>query len=519
MSDNDNASSESGTAPSATHLYAHLRHPSKPYPTPHVHSTPRARFAAFNSTPKKSAHVAKQPFAKAPASSDLNECPETKRPKPYPYSSKYRDRAYERRMATEMMSKGEKLDEVFSARLSPNSFRRQIENNEYLVEDEETTYLVQGIDAALLEKRKLEIEEEEAERMKQAEQKAAGSQNLAAKQLVVTQDGKAMAIDVPQDFQTYLGRQIYNVLFKREMPQPLDIFLLGRTSYCFTLDPSSSKDIPTIIERQIENYYDRDTRYESVCISTNPEILKKLSVLMSYIKKGPKGLKQRKADLEMKEKCAKQTLQNLYATLKRSSSNASSPTGEDSFKAPTASKSKEEAQQQRCEDSDEDIFGDLKGRVYDPSAYLIASNIKSKSQIWKDVVEADGQSSNDRPLGTTDQVKSAVANNGHLSTIQFDAGIQVFENEEYDGMDDYGESEEEDLMTMDNRVKLKRADFENDQEWEKYEANREAIPKAAFQFGVKFGDGRRLQRRGKNEKRRIYHVLQKKVSGSIKKED
>lgn len=38
---------------------------------------------------------------------------------------------------------------------------------------------------------------------------------------------------------------------------------------------------------------------------------------------------------------------------------------------------------------------------------------------------------------------------------------------------------------MDSRNKLKRWDFETEEEWADYESNREATPKAAFQFGVK----------------------------------
>lgn len=49
---------------------------------------------------------------------------------------------------------------------------------------------------------------------------------------------------------------------------------------------------------------------------------------------------------------------------------------------------------------------------------------------------------------------------------------------------------EEDLTKMDTKKKLKRWDFETDEEWEKYESKREAIPKAAFQFGVKAKEGK-----------------------------
>lgn len=47
------------------------------------------------------------------------------------------------------------------------------------------------------------------------------------------------------------------------------------------------------------------------------------------------------------------------------------------------------------------------------------------------------------------------------------------------------EDDEEDFTKMDSRNKLKRWDFETDEQWADYESKREATPKAAFQFGVK----------------------------------
>jgi IK cytokine len=47
------------------------------------------------------------------------------------------------------------------------------------------------------------------------------------------------------------------------------------------------------------------------------------------------------------------------------------------------------------------------------------------------------------------------------------------------------DDEEEDFTKMDSRNRLKRWDFETDQQYEEYESKREATPKAAFQFGVK----------------------------------
>lgn len=38
---------------------------------------------------------------------------------------------------------------------------------------------------------------------------------------------------------------------------------------------------------------------------------------------------------------------------------------------------------------------------------------------------------------------------------------------------------------------LARADFETDEDWQRYKEGRENMPRAAFQFGVKRADGRK----------------------------
>ncbi|KAL5223582.1 hypothetical protein ABZP36_010221 [Zizania latifolia] len=77
-------------------------------------------------------------------------------------------------------------------------------------------------------------------------------------------------------------------------------------------------------------------------------------------------------------------------------------------------------------------------------------------------------------------------------------GYQVY-NHEIAGSDD-----EDDLSKMDmgGRAKgrLHRWDFETEEEWAKYNEQKEAMPKAAFQFGVKMQDGRKTRKQNKDQK-------------------
>ncbi|TVU26986.1 hypothetical protein EJB05_29564 [Eragrostis curvula] len=79
----------------------------------------------------------------------------------------------------------------------------------------------------------------------------------------------------------------------------------------------------------------------------------------------------------------------------------------------------------------------------------------------------------------------------------------------YPGYQEYnyevaGSDEEDDLSKMDmgGRAKgrLHRWDFETEEEWAKYNDEKEAMPKAAFQFGVKMQDGRKTRKQNKDQK-------------------
>lgn len=67
-----------------------------------------------------------------------------------------------------------------------------------------------------------------------------------------------------------------------------------------------------------------------------------------------------------------------------------------------------------------------------------------------------------------------------------------------ESMDALADSDEEaDLSKMDMGTKkgpLNRWDFETSEEFEKYKSSQEALPKAAFQYGVKTNEGRKTRR-------------------------
>lgn len=53
---------------------------------------------------------------------------------------------------------------------------------------------------------------------------------------------------------------------------------------------------------------------------------------------------------------------------------------------------------------------------------------------------------------------------------------------------------------MQAKGRLHRWDFETEEEWAKYNEQKEAMPKAAFQFGVKMQDGRKTRKQNRDQK-------------------
>ncbi|XP_047334904.1 suppressor of mec-8 and unc-52 protein homolog 2 [Impatiens glandulifera] len=88
--------------------------------------------------------------------------------------------------------------------------------------------------------------------------------------------------------------------------------------------------------------------------------------------------------------------------------------------------------------------------------------------------------------------------------------------------------EEDDLSKMDmgGRAKgrLHRWDFETEDEWAKYNEQKEAMPKAAYQFGVKMQDGRKTRKQNRDQKlnndlHKINKILSRKKDGSGEGDD
>lgn len=83
------------------------------------------------------------------------------------------------------------------------------------------------------------------------------------------------------------------------------------------------------------------------------------------------------------------------------------------------------------------------------------------------------------------------------------------------------EDEEDDISKMDmgGKNKLHRRDFTSQEAWSSYNDNREALPRAAFQFGVKMNDGRKTKKNTEKTKEKKLEKELKKINTIIKEKE
>jgi hypothetical protein len=355
-----------------------------------------------------------------------------------------------------------------------------IETSKYLGGDEENTHKVKGLDFALLTKAKMKIlkEEREVEEKKKEKEENQQAEDANTTQLVLSRDG--VQIDAPKDFKSRMGKALYNAIFVKQREPVVDHFLPGRTTFLYDLDEEANQDLPTTVHRSKE--IDHGSQLELAV--THPDILARITKIMIYYTQGAKAYKKlkkkQKKEKEEEEKKAKGVLPTMTNTNLVNT------------------------------DMEEDLFGDVDGE-YIPSAMATQSGINAYSSYVNKLTPVG------KPLEQIQEFRdqSIKAHNKALehpnhepderekepsfvSDVYAECYPASFEG---DGMRTaiIDEDDDEDLTKMDSRNKLKRWDFDTDEQWADYESKREATPKAAFQFGIKNKDGRKPQK--KNEQK------------------
>lgn len=434
-------------------------------------------------------------------------------------ADKYRDRATERRLGQNKdyedqdglladyqplyappSTNGNITDQMAERRL------QAIENSKFLGGDMTHTHLVKGLDYALLQKIRSELEE-------QSQSEDPIKEKVAE---VVEQKDEV-------SFSTRIGKAIYNQMLSTPALSINELFLPGRMAYVVALenDEENVSDIPTTL---IRSRTDCPSEQSSSKITTNDIVIQKLTQILSYLRQGSRQKKQKKREPsgplgaregplgERKNKLPAKPVDDLdifgnvgeynpMAQVDRSKGPLLAPM------RPLLGVSVVEPQDMEIDDEGlsstiltsapagpampSSWYSNTTGLMDDystPNDYSTASDAAAQKFAKTVLQQFAGQA----PLPEEPKKVPAGGNRGIDSvpdsyTDCYDLGMMGDDSDE-----------EADFSQMDDgkprKGTLSRFDFENEDQYNNYMAKKEALPKAAFQFGVKMSDGRKTRR-------------------------
>uniref|UniRef100_A0A8K9UG32 IK cytokine n=1 Tax=Oncorhynchus mykiss TaxID=8022 RepID=A0A8K9UG32_ONCMY len=415
-------------------------------------------------------------------------------------AEKYRDRARERRDGvnkdyeeTELISTTANYRAVGPTAEADNSAaekrRQMIQESKFLGGDMEHTHLVKGLDFALLQKVRAEITSKEKEEEDMIEK--------------VTKEVKYVYSYFPHSSSLFSHRRnIYRIMFKGRQFERNELFLPGRMAYVVDLeDEYADTDIPTTL---IRSKADCPTMEAQTTLTTNDIVISKLTQILSYLRQGTRNKKMKK-----KEK----------GGVKIDEKKVPGPEADVSIfddigdYAPSTSKAIRDKEKERYREKERDRERDRE-RERERERERDKEEEKRRHSYFEKPRADDDETveTETGPGSVKDQIKLI---NEKFACLDWIEGTYVFIPKEKLGdffgmsnsyaecypatMDDLAvdSDEEVDYTKMDQGNKkgpLGRWDFDTQDEYSEYMNNKEALPKAAFQYGIKMSEGRKTRR-------------------------
>ncbi|KAK2714951.1 hypothetical protein QYM36_009824, partial [Artemia franciscana] len=412
-------------------------------------------------------------------------------------AKKYRDRARERRdginpdynQAEDTTTSGGAYKAVApDIRSNINAAerrRQQIQESKYLGGDMEHTHLVKGLDYALLQKVRTEIMSREAE--ENGEDLDTLLQREA--ETAETMRGKEEEMQI----RSKLARNVYRTIFKTHIPPRNELFLPGRMAYVMDIeDDIAESDIPTTL---IRSKADIPTEKLQTTLTTNDIVINKLSQILSYLRAGGKKSKKEKAKKDKSGKAAEERVKpvddSIYGEI-------------GDYVAPITTEEKQSRERERTEKDARSRDRERYVKEEKRTSYFGGEDREKREQKSTVIEEAESTLGNmlkpqdgRKPEGKTGIM--AKLTNEPEGYAECYPGFEEMQDAIVDS------DEEVDYTKMDAGNKkgpIGRWDFDTAEEYSDYMANKEALPKAAFQYGVKMADGRKTRkvRSEKNEK-------------------
>jgi len=461
-------------------------------------------------------------------------------------AKKYRDRAKERRDGDEEGAAGvpEFPNQQEDAMTTAGAYRavapdlksgidaaerrrQQIQESKFLGGDMEHTHLVKGLDYALLQKVRSEIQAMELEHEDELEKLADG---VDVKKREENREEEVQ-------FKTKLGKNIYRALFKDRPPQRNDLFLPGRTAYRIDLDEEYVDfDIPTTVVRSKADCPQVET---ATTLTTNDIVINKLTQILSYLRQGRSGRRLKKRDRqqlrgEKERRAAAEDIYGETGEYQPGPARRERAAGEKTGRQEPGDRDRERGERRPRGSYFDEPGDDKKDR--DKQRDRVREKEKEKQREREEQQEQEEREKERAERDKHDKEKFEREKGRESNWLNVDAAAKQRskdlgtalsgyaecypgQDEMVDAIDDSDDEADYSKMDMGNKKgPIGRWDFDTQEEYGNYMNQKEALPKAAFQYGVKMADGRKTRRlpKEKNEKAELDREWQK-ISAIIAK--
>ncbi|RUP49820.1 RED-like protein N-terminal region-domain-containing protein [Jimgerdemannia flammicorona] len=463
-----------------------------------------------------------------------------------PEGPKYRDRAAERRTAKDEISTDQLLRQLNSAEGTELDSRLLYEQSKYLGGDTEHTHLVKGLDFALLSKVRSEMGRDDGDKVR-GEEEAEEELDVRLRDI---EDGKKGSKaeegnEERPDIGSAMAANVYEIV--REMGKPIEkrwpknneLFRTGRMCFVFELaDPVTGEvedpfAIPTTVIRSKADVATWAAQEAGGGGEEGAMVIEKVLQVMGSLRRGERGAvgeegkKKKKGKEKEKEKTGegdrkeKKELvvamdedEDIFADVGRDYKLDEVGEDEDDEADENIATSKDivEPKQGKV-----DYFGGLpkhhssdsdSDHAMDVDPHQTLDSILTQANVQPPTIADPTIDKAPRKLASLDPVNNdADYNTFGLGTSAFPTSfldpVQRRAIHAYDpdaAETDAGTHSLIDQGTNRNkRAQLTRFNFETDEEWSRYKDTVEINPRAAYQFGVKMGDGRKTKRGEKRE--------------------
>ncbi|XP_050302279.1 protein Red [Anthonomus grandis grandis] len=407
-------------------------------------------------------------------------------------TEKYRDRASERRkgenpdyQADDPVSTAQAYRAVapdLKSGFDAAERRRQmIQESKFLGGDMEHTHLVKGLDYALLQKVRSEIQQKEFEQEQELERLVSESEE---KKKEKERKDLLKKEEEEMKFKTKLGRSIYHTVqvLKSRTIERSDMFVPGRMAYVIDLDDDADTDIPTTLMRSVADVPSFEL---TTTLSTNDIVINKLTQILSYLRQGNRKKNKHKRALEDANEKEEEEVEPTKKSSKRSSNQDDSIYGDIGDYVPSRSshKHRDHHRESRSSKHDRNSYFDKQDHRESVDNAAPSYRVNKSAEILTKLQQ--------EPEGYAECYP----------------GLE----EMNDAIDDSDDEVDYSKMDLGNKKgPIGRWDFDTAEEYSDYMNQKEALPKAAFQYGLKMADGRRSRKhKDKNEKAHLDREWQK----------